>query len=82
MGRLVCNAVLGEKTLKPRVLNRLIDQRLTSQVLFVLHASFAITGIHHGTGQHAWNIQPTEIPIGLKVSHWSLYCSQIEANQW
>jgi hypothetical protein len=68
MGRLVCNAVLGEKTLKPRVLNRLIDQWLTSQVLFVLHASFAITGIHHGTGQHAWNIQPpTEIPIGLKV---------------
>lgn len=38
------------------------------QVLFVLHATFAITGIHHGTGQHAWDIQPpTELPIGLKV---------------
>jgi hypothetical protein len=53
------------------------------EVFFVLHAAFAITGIHHGTGQHAWNIQPsTEIPIGLKVSRWRLSCSRIEANQW
>ena len=38
------------------------------KVFFVLHAGFAITGVHHGTGQHAWDIQPpTELPIGLKV---------------
>lgn len=47
-------------------------RRLTTdicKVLFVLHAAFAITGVHHGTGQHAWDIQPpAEIPIGLKVS--------------
>jgi hypothetical protein len=50
------------------------------QVLFVLHAAFAITGIHHGTGQHAWNIQPsTEIPIGLKVSHWRLSLQSIRS---
>lgn len=39
------------------------------ELLFVLHAAFAITGVHHGTGQHAWDIQPpSELPIGLKVS--------------
>jgi len=39
------------------------------KILFVLHAAFAITGVHHGTGQHAWDIQPpSELPIGLKVS--------------
>jgi hypothetical protein len=39
------------------------------EILFVLHAAFAITGVHHGTGQHAEDIQPpTELPIGLKVS--------------
>ncbi|KAL1590821.1 hypothetical protein WHR41_00400 [Cladosporium halotolerans] len=38
-----------------------------SWVFFVLHASFAITGVHHGTGQHAWNIQPPSVlPVGLK----------------
>lgn len=32
------------------------------------HASCAFLGIQHGTGQHAWEIQPpTEIPVGLKV---------------
>lgn len=40
------------------------------KILFVLHAAFAITGVHHGTGQHAWDIQPpSELPIGLKVYH-------------
>lgn len=39
------------------------------KILFVLHAAFAITGVHHGTGQHAWEIQPpSELPVGLKVS--------------
>jgi hypothetical protein len=37
------------------------------QVFFVFFCGFAITGVSHGTGQHAVNIlPPTEIPIGLK----------------
>ena len=42
-------------------------------LLFVFHASFAIAGAYHGTGQHANLIPPQELPIGLKVScplHW------------
>ncbi|KAI6821863.1 hypothetical protein KC340_g12663 [Hortaea werneckii] len=36
-------------------------------VFFIIFASCAITGAHHGTGQHAWNIQPPEeLPVGLK----------------
>jgi hypothetical protein len=26
-----------------------------------------MTGVHHGTGQHAWNIPADELPQGLKV---------------
>ena len=41
--------------------------------MFVLYVAFAITGVYHGTGQHAWEIQPpTEVPVGLKVSHSSI----------
>ncbi|KAH8591780.1 hypothetical protein B0O99DRAFT_265631 [Bisporella sp. PMI_857] len=35
-------------------------------ILFVFYCGFCITGVQHGTGQHAWNIPPTEIPVGLK----------------
>ncbi|KAI6789848.1 hypothetical protein KC361_g8292 [Hortaea werneckii] len=36
-------------------------------VFFIIFSSCAITGAHHGTGQHAWNIQPPEeLPVGLK----------------
>lgn len=38
------------------------------KAFFVIHASFAICGVHHGTGQHAWDIKPaSEIPVALKV---------------
>lgn len=38
-----------------------------SWAIFILFATFALIGVHHGTGQHAQNIQPpTEIPIGIK----------------
>lgn len=37
-------------------------------LLFNIHATFAIAGAYHGTGQHANLIQPpTELPIGLMV---------------
>ncbi|KIM95532.1 hypothetical protein OIDMADRAFT_133757 [Oidiodendron maius Zn] len=35
-------------------------------VLFVFFCSFAITGVFHGTGQHADALPPAEIPVGLK----------------
>lgn len=31
-----------------------------------------MTGVHHGTGQHAWVIPADELPLGLKV--WLLFC--------
>ncbi|KAH6662803.1 hypothetical protein B0J14DRAFT_282245 [Halenospora varia] len=34
--------------------------------LFVVYSTFAISGVHHGTGQHAANIPPAELPVGLK----------------
>jgi hypothetical protein len=37
------------------------------QVFFVFFCTFAITGVFHGTGQHADRLPPTEIPVGLKV---------------
>lgn len=37
-------------------------------MFFICHAAFSMVGVHHGTGQHAWNIKPaTEIPVALKV---------------
>jgi hypothetical protein len=39
---------------------------LLAWVLFVFFCTFAISGVHHGTGQHATNLPPTEIPVGLK----------------
>lgn len=38
------------------------------QVLFVFYCTFSIAGTHHGTGQHAYDLPPNELPIGLKVS--------------
>lgn len=38
-----------------------------SQILFVFFCTFAISGVHHGTGQHAVDLPPAEIPVGLKV---------------
>ncbi|KAG0647006.1 hypothetical protein D0Z07_6147 [Hyphodiscus hymeniophilus] len=35
-------------------------------VFFVFFCTFAITGVYHGTGQHATTLPPAEIPIGLK----------------
>lgn len=35
-------------------------------VFFVFFCAFAITGVFHGTGQHADVLPPTEIPVGLK----------------
>jgi len=32
-----------------------------------MFASFAITGAHHGTGQHVGDIPADELPLGLKV---------------
>lgn len=41
--------------------------------MFVLYVAFAITGVYHGTGQHIADIEPpTEVPVGLKVSHCSI----------
>jgi hypothetical protein len=37
------------------------------QVFFVFFCGFAITGVVHGTGQHADRLPPAEIPVGLKV---------------
>lgn len=38
------------------------------QIMFVFYVTFAVVGVHHGTGQHVWEIQPpTEVPVGLKV---------------
>lgn len=34
-----------------------------------------MTGVHHGTGQHAWVIPADELPQGLKVRLYSLYRS-------
>lgn len=42
------------------------QQANISQVLFVIFAGFAITGVQYGTGQHASAIPPGDIPIGLK----------------
>lgn len=40
---------------------------LAAWVLFVFFCTFAISGVHHGTGQHAVDIIPaSEIPIGIK----------------
>ncbi|PVH82384.1 hypothetical protein DL98DRAFT_388808, partial [Cadophora sp. DSE1049] len=39
---------------------------LLAWICFVFFCAFAISGVHHGTGQHATNLPPTEIPVGLK----------------
>jgi len=45
------------------------SQLTQSQIFFALFVAFAMTGVFHGTGQHAWNIKPaTEIPVGVKAS--------------
>lgn len=41
---------------------------LISWVFYVFFASFAITGVYHGTGQHTGAFPESEIPIGLKVN--------------
>jgi hypothetical protein len=40
-------------------------------VLYVLYSTFAISGAHHGTGQHAWDIPPEVLPLGLMVRYFS-----------
>lgn len=37
------------------------------QVFFTFFCAFAITGVHYGTGQHAADLPPEDIPVGLKV---------------
>ncbi|ETN42679.1 uncharacterized protein HMPREF1541_01836 [Cyphellophora europaea CBS 101466] len=40
--------------------------RVYCRAIFVAHASCAFLGVRHGTGQHAWDIQPpSEIQAGL-----------------
>ncbi|PMD23437.1 hypothetical protein NA56DRAFT_701730 [Hyaloscypha hepaticicola] len=39
---------------------------LIAWILFVFFCTFAIAGVHHGTGQHSYNLPPAEIPVGLK----------------
>ncbi|OBT81791.1 hypothetical protein VE02_09625 [Pseudogymnoascus sp. 03VT05] len=35
-------------------------------IFFTFFCAFAITGVHYGTGQHAANLPPEDIPVGLK----------------
>lgn len=35
-------------------------------ILYVFFATFVISGVHHGTGQHAADLPLAEIPVGLK----------------
>ncbi|KFY13955.1 hypothetical protein V491_06210 [Pseudogymnoascus sp. VKM F-3775] len=35
-------------------------------VFFTFFCAFAITGVHYGTGQHAADLPPEDIPVGLK----------------
>ncbi|EAA33496.1 hypothetical protein GE21DRAFT_5286 [Neurospora crassa] len=45
-----------------------LDDWLTfiSWFFFVFYCTFSIAGTHHGTGQHAVDLPPNELPIGLK----------------
>ena len=45
------------------------------QAFYIIFASCAMTGVHHGTGQHAWVIPADELPQGLKVRLYSFYRS-------
>lgn len=42
------------------------------KALFILYSTFAMSGVHNGTGQHAADIPTDVLPVGLKVrnSHW------------
>lgn len=42
------------------------------KVLFILYSTFAMSGVHNGTGQHAADIPTDVLPVGLKVrnSRW------------
>lgn len=54
-----------------------------SQAIFIAHAACAFSGVQHGTGQHAWDIQPpTEIPIGLMVRGLCLVMPDANVWQW
>ncbi|OBT77920.1 hypothetical protein VF21_04339 [Pseudogymnoascus sp. 05NY08] len=35
-------------------------------IFFTFFCAFAITGVHYGTGQHAADLPPEDIPVGLK----------------
>ncbi|OBT76822.1 hypothetical protein VF21_04484 [Pseudogymnoascus sp. 05NY08] len=35
-------------------------------ILFILYSTFAISGVHNGTGQHAVDIPEAVLPVGLK----------------
>lgn len=37
------------------------------QALFMVNLAFVVTAANHGTGQHAKDLPPEEIPVGLKV---------------
>jgi len=39
---------------------------VVSWILFIFYCTFALSACHHGTGQHAWELPPVEIPVGLK----------------
>ncbi|KFY31533.1 hypothetical protein V493_01019 [Pseudogymnoascus sp. VKM F-4281 (FW-2241)] len=38
-------------------------------ILFILYSTFAISGVHNGTGQHAADIPQAVLPVGLKVTN-------------
>lgn len=62
----MCIGRLGKQT--DDLPNKSCTKVLAVQAFFVVFASFAITGCHHGTGQHAWDIQPPEeLPVAIKV---------------
>ena len=43
----------------------------THKVLFILYSTFAMSGVHNGTGQHSDVIPDDVLPVGLKVRKFS-----------
>lgn len=39
----------------------------TCKILFIFYSTFAISGVHNGTGQHVADIPQAVLPVGLKV---------------
>ncbi|KFY69720.1 hypothetical protein V498_10430, partial [Pseudogymnoascus sp. VKM F-4517 (FW-2822)] len=39
---------------------------LAAWALFIVYSTFAMSGVHNGTGKHAVDIPPDVLPVGLK----------------